>query len=302
MALLAGCSALSSTEVVRPQALPGMETIDVPGAQEESITPASSLPPDKPGDSDRLAQGDLIAISVYDEPDLSMELHIPASGEVNFPKIGKVQLAGKKIEEIEAQIKSRLEEKMLHLAQVTVLVKEYNKRLAYVHGSVKRSGAYEISFGRSLTLLQAISLAGGFNQDADRENMLLVRENGGKRAAYRIAYSDIVKRGSLEKDINLKDGDILIIQESGKVYVLGNVNRPGGFVFNANEKPTLTKVISLAGGFNAIAAQRSTTIIRPLADGGTRIFRINVGAIFSGSLRDPVLQPGDIVYVPESIF
>ena len=301
-ALLAGCSALSSNTVVTPDTPEGMETIELPGGQEESSTPTSTLPPDEPEISNKLAPGDLIAIQVYDQPTLSLELRIPLSGEVSYPVIGRVRLAGRTIEEVEADVKSRLEEKILNCAQVTVLVKSYNERSLYVLGNVKKPGSYSIPFGKTLTLLQAVSKAGGFSEGADRDGILLMREAGGKRAAYRIAYSEIVKKGSIEKDVKLKDGDVLIVQERGKVYVLGNVNAPGGFAPPASGKLTLTKVISLAKGFNPLAAQSRTTVIRSLSDGTTRIFRINVGHIFSGALRDPVVQPGDIVFVPESFF
>jgi polysaccharide export outer membrane protein len=111
-----------------------------------------------------------------------------------------------------------------------------------------------------------------------------------------------VKKGSIKKDINLKEGDVLIVQERGKVYVLGKVKAPGGFDLPVGEKLTLTKVISLAKGFDSLAAQSRTTVIRKLPDGSTRIFRINFGDICSGSISDPVILPGDIVFVPESFF
>ncbi len=300
--LLGGCAAATENTVANPQTPTGMETIELPGAQEESSTPASSLPPEEPQLADRLAPGDFVAIQVYDQPNLSLELRIPMSGVVSYPVIGKVQLVGKTIEEVETDVKSRLEQKILNSAQVTLLVKSYNKRCAYVLGNVEKPGSFEIAFGKSLSLLQAISMAGGFSKDADKDSVLLMRDNGTKRVAYRIACSEIVKKGSLEKDIKLKDGDVLIVQERGKVYVLGKVNSPGGFTAPADEKMTLTKAITLARGFSSVASQSRTTVIRTLPDGTTRIFRINVGEIFNGKLRDPIVQPGDIVFVPESFF
>lgn len=299
---VAGCGSLSRTETLKPEAPVGMETIEVPGAEEESSTPISSVPPEAPKPASKLMPGDLIAIQVYDQPGLTMELRVPLSGELSYPVIGKVVLAGRTVEEIEAEVKSRLEKEILNSAQVTVLLKSVNKRSVYVLGSVKSPGAYEIPFGKSLSVLQAVSKAGGFGGDADKDNMLLVRSSKGKRRAYRIAYSDIVGKGNLERDAKLADGDVLIIQEQGRVYVLGRVNAPGGFTIPANEKMTLTKAISLAKGFDPLAAQGRTTVIRALPDGTTRIFRINVGQIFDGALRDPVIVPGDIVFIPESFF
>lgn len=300
--LAAGCGALSDSTLVTPDPPAGMESIDIPGSTQESVTPAGALPPGRPEGISKLVPGDLVSIQVYGQPDLSLEMRIPFSGKVNYPVIGEVKLAGKKTGEVEADVKTRLEEKLLNCAQVTVLVKEYNTRSVYVLGSVNKPGSYEITFGRSLSLLQAVSKAGGYTDEADRDNMLLVREKDGKRTAYSIAYTDIVKKGGVEKDVQLQDGDILIVQERGKVYVLGKVSAPGGFTVPSSEKLTLTKALSLAKWFDPVAAPSKTTVIRTLPDGTTRIFRINVGSILSGQLSDPTILPGDIVFVPESIF
>jgi polysaccharide export outer membrane protein len=303
--LAAGCRSTSTDTVFKPELPEGMEIIEVPGSEEVSRTPASTLPPEEPEASDKLVPGDYIVIQVYDQPTLSLQLGIPMSGVVNYPVIGKVQLAERTIGEVEEDIKSRLEEKMLNCAQVTVIVKYYNRRSVYVLGNVNEPGSFAIPFGKPLTLLQAVSMAQGFSDNADKDNIILMRSSGGsekKRTAYKIAYSDIVKKGNLEKDVKLKDGDIVIVQERGKVYVLGKVKEPGGFTVPADEKMTLTKAISLAKGFDPLASQSRTTVIRTLPDGTTRIFRINAGEVFKGTLRDPVVLPGDIIFVPESFF
>jgi polysaccharide export outer membrane protein len=299
-----GCSALSHNKVVSPAAPAGMETIDIPAAQQDDgSSQLSTLPPDDSESLNKLVPGDVITIQVYDQPLLSMEVRITRTGEITYPIIGRLKLLDRTVEEIETDIKKGLEEHFLKSAQVTVLVKEHRKRSVFVLGNVNKPGSYDIIFGKSLTLLQAVSLAGGFSADADKEKMLLIRENAaGERSSYRIAYSDIVERGNIDNDVKLRDGDILIVEERGKVYVLGRVQSPGGYTVPAGEKMTLTKIISLAGGFDALAAQSRTTIMRSLPEGKIRILRINVGEVFNGSLCDPVMLPGDIVFVPESLF
>jgi protein involved in polysaccharide export with SLBB domain len=213
-----------------------------------------------------------------------------------------LKLGGKTALEVEKDVKARLEKNMLPDAQVTVIVKEYNKQSVFVLGNVEKPGSFDIQFGKSLTFLQAVSKAGGFSSNADRDSMLLIRETKGKREAYKIAYSDIVEEGKVENDIKLADGDILIIREQKKVYVLGRVNAPGGFSFPAEGKLTLSKVISLARGFHNLAASNRTSVIRSMPDGTTRIYRVNVDSIFKGDISDIELAPGDIVFVPETLF
>jgi len=300
--LVAGCASTNSETILNPDPPTGMETIELPGAQEISGENISILPPDEPESAGKLVCGDQITIQVYDQPSLSMELRIPQSGKISYPVIGELQIAGKTIGEIEADLKKRLEAQILNNAQVTVLVKSYIKRSVFVLGSIKKPGSFEIPFGKNLSMLQAISMAGGFSTDADKESILLLREYSGKRQVFQISYSEIIGKTGSEKTVNLSDGDVLIIKEQGKVYVLGRVNAPGGFSLLADKKMTLTKVISLAKGFDALAAQGRTTVIRSLSDGTTRIFRIDVGQIFSGKLCDPIMLPGDMVYVPESFF
>ena len=299
---LCGCGAFKSeARTVTPLAPQGMQTVEQMAAQPDSPPPDLALP-EEPQVDNKLVPGDRISIQVYDQPSLSMELYIPMSGQVSYPMIGSVQLAGRTVEEVEADLKSRLQQHVLRQADVTVLVKEYNKRMVHLLGMVKTPGAFEIQFGKRMTFLQALTLGGGFESDADKDNVLLVREAGGKRTAYRLAYRGLLKEDGLKKDVGLQDGDIIIVPERGKAYVLGKVNSPGSFSVPSDHKITLTKIISLAGGFAPLASQGRTTLIRTPSDGNTRIFQVNVTEIFNGTLADPVVLPNDVIFVPESFF
>ncbi len=249
----------------------------------------------------RLYPGDLVAVSVYGHDDLSTELRVPASGPVTFPLIGEINaVAGLERDAFAARIREALERDYLHHAAVTVTVRAFAPRRVFVMGRVARPGAVELSPFVSLTANQAIGQAGGFRDDANRAATVVLRgdvEQPGQRQALPVPRIDPAGRG---RAVVLQPGDLLLVPRLDRVYVLGAVARSGAVDLPSDEQLTVSKAISLAGGFTRFARQDAVQILRA----GTESESIDVGALLSGKqdARDPVLQPGDTVSVPESRF
>ncbi|MFW5859729.1 MAG: SLBB domain-containing protein [Planctomycetota bacterium] len=249
----------------------------------------------------RLYPGDRIAVSVYGHDDLSTELRVPATGPVTFPLIGEIDaVAGLERDAFATRIRTALERDYLHHAAVTVTVREFAPRRVFVMGRVARPGVVELSPFVSLTANQAIGQAGGFRDDANREATVVLRadaEQPDKRQALPVPRIDPGGRGSA---VLLQPGDLLLVPRLDRVYVLGAVARSGAVDLPSDEQLTVSKAISLAGGFTRFARQDAVQILRP----GAESEAIDVGALLSGKqdARDPVLQPGDTVSVPESRF
>lgn len=121
-----------------------------------------------------LGAGDQIQILVYNEADLSMKLKIDESGNIIYPLIGKLQLAGKTPDQVAIDIRERLKNGYINNPMVTVSMLEF--RPMYVSGEVKTPGSYEYQPG--LTLEKAIAVAGGFTDRADRSDIDIRRANG----------------------------------------------------------------------------------------------------------------------------
>ncbi len=114
-----------------------------------------------------LGTGDRIEIIVYGEPDMSMKFKVSKSGVVNFPYIGEVVIAGRPPSAIETEIEERLRGDYLLNPSVTINMEAF--RLFYIFGEVTSPNGYE--FQPRLTVEQAIAIAGGFTDRADRDDI-----------------------------------------------------------------------------------------------------------------------------------
>jgi protein involved in polysaccharide export with SLBB domain len=123
----------------------------------------------------RLGAGDLVKIVVYDEPDLSLETRVDSVGVIHYPFIGKLMLMGKSVDEVKGQLVNELKDGYLINPEVTVTIVDY--RQFYVNGRVRRPGGFPYQQG--MTVQKSISLAGGFDARANKEEIYLTRgENG----------------------------------------------------------------------------------------------------------------------------
>lgn len=142
----------------------------------------------------RLGAGDLISISVYDEPDLSLkELRIGLSGKISYPLLGDVQVAGLSPKELENKLMDRL--KGPYLVDPSVTVSIINYRPFYVTGEVKKPGSY--SFHPGLTIDRAISIAGGFTERASKSKIFVVHDDEDATDKSRTGLADVVRPGDV---------------------------------------------------------------------------------------------------------
>ena len=147
----------------------------------------------------RLGAGDLISISVYDEPDLSLELRIGLSGTVSYPLLGDVEVDGLSPKELELKLIEKLKGPYLVDPSVSVSIMEY--RPFYVTGEVEKPGSY--SFHPGLTMERAISIAGGFTERASKSRIYVVHDkadddsNGQSIQKVKAKLSDVVRPGDV---------------------------------------------------------------------------------------------------------
>lgn len=263
-------------------------------AVEPAVTPVLPVVPGansaKPVTAARLLPGDLVRIEVFDNPDLQQTIRIPAAGTAPFPLIGAIDhLAGRDTSEVADELRRRLEDGYLRRAEVTVTVLEFAPRTAYVMGSVGRAGPVTLTSSGSTTALQAVGEAGGFTEDADLHRIQVLHADGSPA---------IIGDGAAH--VVLVPGDVVNVARYDRVYVLGRVAKPGPINLPTNEPITVSKAISLAGGFERFAKDGSVQLLR--ADGTPQI--VDVRAVLDGKrdILDPVLKPGETVFVPQSRF
>jgi len=234
-------------------------------------------------------------------------IRIDGSGAINLPMIGRINAAGLTIAKLEGEITLRLKKFLLD-PQVTVSISEFRPRPVSVFGAVARPG--QIQLRGPKTLWELISDVGGFKNDVGNKiRITRRREDGeiplsgarvdetGKYYTVEIDTKDVMEMSNPDTNIDLAAHDVISVSTADVVYVVGHVNRAGGFVTNGSI--SLLEAISLSGGFKPDAKQKKCAILR--VQPGTdvrRIIPINLKRVLSGKSEDIVLKPQDIVYVP----
>ncbi|MHB9154853.1 MAG: polysaccharide biosynthesis/export family protein [Endomicrobiales bacterium] len=161
----------------------------------------------------KINPSELLEISVYQKPDLNRTVRVSADGSISFPLIGKVQVGGCSVIESEEKIARMLGSEYLINPQVTVFVKEYHNKKVFILGEVNAPGSYDIPNDRELTIIEAITLAGGFTKLAAINKTKILRMENGKQRYIEVRVSDITQKGDKSKDITLNPADIIFVPE-----------------------------------------------------------------------------------------
>lgn len=166
------------------------------------------------GSSDYLLQpGDLVDIQVYKEEDMSRTLRISTQGYIAFPLVGNIKIANLNVSQaankIEEQLKSYLKN-----PSVSLLIKEYANKTLYVLGQVKKPSSIAIPPEKTMTVLEAITSAGGFTDIAAISKVKVLRMENGQQRSLEVDVSQITKEGNKQLDIALNPGDVVFVPQS----------------------------------------------------------------------------------------
>jgi len=166
--------------------------------------------PEVAGRGNTLGTGDLLEIKVFQEQELSGQYRISPEGTIDFPLCGKVEVAGQTASRAADAIKACLGNGYLKNPQVSVLIREFNSKKIFVFGEVQKPGTFP--FEDNMTVVQAITLAGGFTKVASKNNTNVTRLVEGQERKIRVPVEDIgVGR---ERNFALRPGDIVFVPES----------------------------------------------------------------------------------------
>ncbi len=169
------------------------------------IAPAVVPPP-----AHALGSGDVVEIKVYREADLDAVYRVSVDDPIDFPLIGSVRLFARRPKEVEAEIQRRLADGYLVDPKVRVFVAERNSQKVHVLGQVNRPGSFRFEAG--MTVIQAVTTAGGFTQLASKNGVQLTRVTSGQEERFQVPVGDI-RRGTA-RNIQLQPGDIIFVQEA----------------------------------------------------------------------------------------
>lgn len=163
----------------------------------------------------KIETGDVVAVTVYEQPDLSTKARLGSTGEITLPLIGGVKIGGLSVNEAAKKIAYLLEKDYLVNPQVSIFIQEYHPKKFFVMGFVNRPGEYELFKDRDTSVIEAITMAGGFKEGAAQNGTKVIRkENDGQTTTIPVKIADITQKGNKRQDVLLKPGDVIFVPES----------------------------------------------------------------------------------------
>jgi polysaccharide export outer membrane protein len=155
-----------------------------------------------------IGEEDVLSINVWKDPEVSRTVPVRPDGKISLPLINDVQAAGLSPTQLGMAITEKLR-KFMADPQVTVIVTQINSRRVYIVGEVNRAGAFPML--PNMTVLQALSSAGGFTQFANLKGIYVLRSESGKQTKFPFNYKDVIKGQRTEQNIVLKAGDTIVV-------------------------------------------------------------------------------------------
>jgi len=272
-------------------------------AQQQQQRPAP--PPDINANlpAQRVGRNDLIAVSIYDAPELSRTLRVGADGLVRLPMLKQpVKAQGLMPAELEIAIAAALREGgILVDPYVTVTVAEYNSRPISVAGSVKLPLTFQAA--GPVTLLEAITHAGGLAPEAGSEILVSIPPAAGdgtaKELLRRIPIHGLINSADPALNISLTGGEEIRVPEAGRIYVVGNVKKPGAYPIQDGPESSVLKALAQAEGLERFATNQAY-IYRREASGTKNEIPIPLKQIMDRKSPDLPLLANDILYIPDN--
>ena len=238
----------------------------------------------------RLGAGDVVRISVYQNPDLTLEARISEAGVVSYPLLGNIKIGGISVSAAESLIAEGLRSRnFVRTPQVSVLVTQVRGNQASVLGQVNHPGRFPIE-STDLRLSDLLSLAGGISVGG-ADTVVLIGRRGGQRIRKEIDLDGIFRSADGDDDMLVLNGDVVYVQRAPIAYIYGEVQRPGPM--RIERGLTVMQALATGGGLSPRGTERGLRLHRKGPDGKLQVLQ---------PAMDDTLRDGDVVYVRESVF
>jgi polysaccharide export outer membrane protein len=246
----------------------------------------------------KLGPGFLLNVQVYDEPDFSGQIRVDNEGNISIPFLKPIHVAGENVAQARDRIQKVFQDTgILKNPQVTVDVEQFPTTNATVLGEVQNPGQVQLLAPHSL--LDVIGLAGGETPLASNDVELKRADPSVDKSAGLFHYAK-GSNGDSIRNVLVYPGDTVIVKRAGVVYVLGAVNRPGGYSMQESGELNVAEAISLAQGLSLQAKVNALRVVQHRADGQLVDVPVSYKKIMDGKEEPMQLAAGDIVYVPVS--
>lgn len=238
----------------------------------------------------KIGSGDVVRISVYQNPDLTLETRITEAGIVTYPLLGTIRLGGLGVTAAEKLIGDGLRNgNFVKQPQVTIVVLQVRGNQASVLGQVNRPGRFPIEVA-DMRLTDLLATAGGTAVNGSDQVVLSGTRNG---APYRLEVDlpTLFGPGGRDKDVLIQNGDTIWVNRQPLIFIYGEVQRPGAV--RLERDMTVMQALATGGGLNLRGTERGIRVHRKGSDGKVQVLQPKM---------DDTLNEGDVVFVQESLF
>jgi polysaccharide export outer membrane protein len=261
-----------------------------------SVEPASTNLP-----AQRIGPDDLIGLSVYDSPEFTRTIRVGPDGTIRLPMLKqRIKADGLMPSELEKAVGDALTgEQLLVDPFVTVTVVEYHSRPISVVGAVKKPITFQ-AIG-TVTLIDALTRAEGLGEDASGEILVSQSDGAGNRTiSKRIPYRQLVDAADPTLNIRLTGGEEIRVPMVDKIFVIGNVKKPGAFPITDNGAMTVLKAVALCEGLAQYSNKVAYIQRADDTSGGKTEIVVELKKIMDRKAPDVELRPKDILYIPDN--
>lgn len=237
----------------------------------------------------RLGPGDVVKITVYNNPDLATETEVSSNGKISFPLIGEVMVGGMTRSQAEKAIAASLSKgKFIPNAHVNLMVAQYRSQQISVMGEVNKPGNYPIN--KPTSVAEVIAMAGGITPKGSKVITIIQKDANGRAVEQEIEMKRLLPGGDAA-NLRLGYDDIVVVPPLPVFYIYGEVRQPGAYPIAP--EMTVRQALSVGGGLTIRGTERGIQMERKGKDGQLRTRRAN--------LTERV-QPNDVLHVPEGWF
>lgn len=300
LAFLSVSVLLSAAQGQTPTSLPLSQPVNVgtvatsPASPTPFVTDPALITRTLAGQDIRIGSGDLIEVRVFGT-DFVKTSRVGESGDATLPLVGTVHVGGLTTHDARDLIAADLVKGNLYKnPQVTVFIKEYSTQRVTIVGEVAKPGIYPRLGDHRL--LDMISAAGGFTSKAGK--LIAITHRGETTPSATVEYTSGSAQ-QLSSNVEVLPGDTVYVSQSGVVYVLGDVNRPSGFVMDNQGNMSVLQALAMAGGTTPHSSLRAARVIRRTAE-GVQDIPVPLNRILQSKAEDLALQAGDVLYIPGS--
>jgi len=245
---------------------------------------------------------DLLALSVYDSPELTRTVRVDADGNIRLPMLkDPIQVRGMVPSQLESAIaKSLTKGNVLVDPIVTVTIVEYQSRPVNVVGAVKNPLVFQAT--RPIPLLDAIARAGGMREDAGSDIVVskeVMQDGKPARITQTIPVRKLIDNADPALNVMLHGGEEVLVPEALKIYVVGNVKKPGAYPVRNDEETTILQLLALSEGLTPYSSNVAYVYRRSPGGSKTEV-PVPLAKIMKRQSPDVPLQANDILYIPDN--